>query len=278
VTRALELATSQIQQRGVLDRRLDATPRVLADETKVSQVVLNLVLNAVQALPEGSAREHRIGIRTSTDARGWALLEVTDDGPGISGQELPRIFDPFFTTKREGMGLGLSVCQRIVTDYGGTIAVDSELGKGTTFRVALPPCEPVAATSPVQQWASQAPHLGRLRLLVIDDDPALLKVLTTSLSQEFEVVTATGCEGALAIIAADLRFDAIVCDLMMPLGDGMSFYHRLETVVPSLQRRVIFMTGGAFTPAAARFLESIAGRTLAKPFDPDALRRVLSTL
>jgi signal transduction histidine kinase len=278
VTRALELAGSHIEQRAVLDRQLDATPRVLADESKLSQVVLNLVLNAVQALPEGSARDQRVGVRTWTDPRGWAMLEVTDNGPGIPASELTRIFDPFFTTKREGMGLGLSVCQRIVTEYGGTISVDSEVGKGTAFRVALPPSLPVRADSPAQLQPSNPPHLGRLRLLVVDDEPDLLKILSSSLDQEYDVVTASGCDAALAIIAADPRFDAVLCDLMMPLGDGMSLYNRLETVAPSLQRRVIFMSGGAFTPVAARFLESISGKTLGKPFDLDSLRRVLSTL
>jgi len=277
VTRALELAGSHVQQRGILERQLEPAPSVLADETKLSQLVLNLVLNAVQALPEGSSRDHHIVVRTGTDGRGWATLEVADDGAGIPPNELTRIFDPFFTTKREGMGLGLSVCQRIVTGYGGTIGVESELGKGTVFRVALPNAKIPTPSAPLDERAPP-PHLGRLRLLVIDDEPALLKILTTSLSEEYEVVTATGRDAALAIIAADTRFDGILCDLMMPLGGGMSLYQRLGSVAPELQRRIIFMSGGAFTPGAAQFLASISGKTLGKPFELDDLRLLLSAL
>jgi CheY-like chemotaxis protein len=239
---------------------------------------LNLLLNATQAIPQGSPRTHRIRVTTRTDERGWAVVEVADNGVGIPPGELGRIFDPFFTTKREGMGLGLSVCQRIVNDRGGTIVAESAVGVGSTFRVSLPPWDGEAghdaAIAPPQ---TRAP-VPRLRILVIDDDPALLKILAATLSEQHAVVTADGCDPAIALLRADRKFDVILCDLMMPLGDGMALYHQLDKLEPSLQQRIIFMTGGAFTSEAERFLKSIPNETIGKPFDIDALDETLKTM
>lgn len=276
VVQAIELALGQIQQRAVLERDLQAAPSVAIDAGKLGQVVLNLLLNATQAIPPTSDRAPVIRITTRTDERGWAVIEVADNGPGIPTEELARIFDPFFTTKREGMGLGLSVCQRIVTDHGGTIVAESELGHGATFRVSLPP---TAEPSPIARAPSaEEARLPSLRFLVIDDDPALLRVLSATLREEHEVVVADGCDSALAILATDQRFDSILCDLMMPLGGGMSLYRQLENIAPTLQPRVIFMTGGAFTPESRRFLDSIPNPTIGKPFTLEALHSIVSAM
>ena len=276
---AVEMTRGRIQQRAVLERDLAPVPLVTVTEGQLDQVFVNLLVNATQAIPEGDARSHRIRAATRTDAKGWAVVEISDTGCGISPGELGRILDPFYTTKREGMGLGLSICHRIVTGLGGTITVDSQVGHGTTFRVSLPPrtAEAPGARGGAQPRTLESPR-ERLRLLLVDDDPVLLRVLSLSLGEEHDVVAADGCHPALTILHGDAHFDGILCDLMMPLGDGMTFYEMVGRLRPELLPRVVFMTGGAFTARARSFLESIPNKTIEKPFGPEALRRVLRTL
>src|SRR5690606_36103792 len=114
-------------------------PRIDADEARLGQVFINLLINAAQALPEGDTAMHEIRLTTSTDSQGRAVIEVSDTGTGIPAEVVERIFDPFFTTKPVGIGtgLGLSICHTIVTGMGGEIVVESQPGSGTTFRVVL---------------------------------------------------------------------------------------------------------------------------------------------
>jgi signal transduction histidine kinase/ActR/RegA family two-component response regulator len=273
---AIDLARGAVEQRAKLERDFGPVPLVVAGEAKLAQVFLNLLINATQAIPEGQAHSQHIRVSTRTDARGWAVVEVADTGCGIPAEELDRVFDPFFTTKREGMGLGLSICQRIVAGYGGSIAAESHPGRGTVFRIALPAAGADAARAAHERPEPSQARVRRMRLLVIDDEPRLLRVLTIALREEHDVVTADGCETALRILRDDASFDVILCDLMMPQGDGMIFYEKLRALNPDFNRRVVFMTGGAFTAQARAFLDSVPNRSLAKPFDPEALRSALT--
>jgi signal transduction histidine kinase/CheY-like chemotaxis protein len=272
--RSIEIARGPMQQRARLELALGDMPLVAARATQLGQVFLNLLVNASQAIGDTDPRGQEIRVETSTDARGWAVVAISDTGCGIPEAELGTIFDPFYTTKREGMGLGLAISSRIVNDFGGTITVESSVGRGTTFRVALPP-----STGGLPRPFAPKPQpeaMPRLRLLLIDDEPALLRVLALVLGEQHEVVTAGGCNAAMQVLAGDAAFDAILCDLMMPLGDGMAFYERLGQ--SALQRRVVFMTGGAYTPKARAFLDSIPNPTLEKPFTPEALGAALTEL
>jgi two-component system, NtrC family, sensor kinase len=138
---ALQMAAPTVEPRATIVRELGETPCVLATEGELSQVFLNLIVNAAQAIPEGAPRQHQIRIITATDVRGWAVVEIHDTGPGIPRAILPRVFDPFFTTKAltGGSGLGLAICHGITTSLGGEITVSSQEGSGSVFRVALPP-------------------------------------------------------------------------------------------------------------------------------------------
>ncbi len=142
----LEIAANEIRHRAELVRDFRDVPPVLADASRLGQVFLNLLVNAAQAMIEGDASRQELRVATSTDAAGRAVIEIADTGAGIAPENLERIFDPFFTTKPVGVGtgLGLSICRTIVTALGGDITVESERGRGTTFRVVLP-----AASSPV---------------------------------------------------------------------------------------------------------------------------------
>jgi signal transduction histidine kinase len=144
--RALELVLAlcgdEIKYRASLIRRIDKTPLVHAGERQLAQLFFNLVINAVQAIPDGKPAQNRIEVAAATNLSGWAVVEIRDTGNGISEDILPRIFEPFFSTKpSDGTGVGLSLCQSIVSDLGGSISVQSEVGRGSTFRVTLPPAE-----------------------------------------------------------------------------------------------------------------------------------------
>lgn len=135
---AVRLASASLRGRAVLERRYGDVPSVRADESRLAQVFLNLLVNAAHAISD--ERGGKITVRIHTDPDGHAIVEVEDDGVGISSELLPRVFEPFYTTKArgEGTGLGLFVSKRIIDDIGGEISIESQTGRGTVVRVALP--------------------------------------------------------------------------------------------------------------------------------------------
>ena len=136
----LALLRPELERRArLVDTRAPAPP-VVATERQLAQLVLNPLVNAAQALPDGDARAHRIEVRLGTDERGWAVVEIEDDGPGIPAEVMARIFDPFFSTKRgAGKGLGLPLSRELAAELGGELRVVSAVGRGTRVRVELPP-------------------------------------------------------------------------------------------------------------------------------------------
>jgi PAS domain S-box-containing protein len=274
------MAGNEIRHRARLQRDWGASvPPVLANEGKLSQVFLNLVVNAAQAIPEGDAHHNEIRLATREDGAGRVVVEVSDTGVGIPREILGRIFDPFFTTKPVGVGtgLGLSVCHGIVTGLGGEITVESEPGRGTTFRVALPAAVGGGGRA-VERARDAAPCPRRGRVLVVDDEPIVGRVLQRLL-REHEVEVATGGREALERLGqAPSAFDAILCDVMMPDLTGRELYEAVGRASPGLERRFVFVSGGAFTPGASEFLASIPNPTLEKPFDEARVRRVVREL
>jgi C4-dicarboxylate-specific signal transduction histidine kinase len=269
---AIRLALNEIRHRARLEQRIGDLPLVAAGAHELGHVFLNLLLNAAQAIPEGRAQENVITIEAGRAADGSASIRIRDTGVGIPPQVLERIFEPFYTTKPlgVGMGLGLAIAHRIVTAAGGHIEVETQVGQGTTFHVTLPAAgeparEEATSPSPVPSGA------GRLRVLVVDDDALVVRSVARTLADRYEIVTASSAVEALAHVERGERFDALLCDLMMPQMTGMELHARLEERAPALARRMLFITGGAFTDAAARFLAE--GRAcVEKPFEPEALR------
>jgi nitrogen-specific signal transduction histidine kinase/CheY-like chemotaxis protein len=279
VKSALELAVNmvfnEIRHRARLVKDYGAIPLVHADEARLGQVFINLLINAAQAIPEGDAGTNEIRIVTSTDAAGRAVVEVRDTGPGIPATVLGRIFDPFFTTKPVGVGtgLGLSICHSIVTGMGGEIAVDSKLGRGTTFRITLPP----SAGLVVPSAPSERPILAaRAAVLIVDDDPFVGTALARVL-RDHEVSVVTRARDALDLLSGGKHFDVILSDLMMPEMSGMELYEELTRRFPRAAERVVFLTGGAFTPDAKAFLDRVPNDQIEKPFDPKSLRALIET-
>jgi PAS domain S-box-containing protein len=277
----LELATvmvaNEIRHRATLVEDFGAVPLVEVDAGRLGQVFINLLINAAQALPDGHIATNEIRITTSTDAAGQAVVEIADTGPGIPSSVLERVFDPFFTTKAVGVGtgLGLSISRNIVNSIGGEISVKSEEGRGTTFRVVLPPAPVQQITSRTDSVNPAAP--GGAAILVVDDEAALGKAFRRVL-RGHDVTILTRANDALDLLATGKTFDVIFSDLMMPEMSGMEFFDACEHRFPETAERMVFVTGGAFTPEAKAFLARVPNERIEKPFDAEAVRALVHSL
>ena len=273
---ALSLASNEIRARARLEVQIPPTPPVLASEHRLGQVLLNLLINAAQSIPEGDPSRHVVRAATGVLPDGRVRVSIADDGSGIPPEIRSRIFDPFFTTKPVGVGtgLGLSICHGIVVSLGGQITVESEVGRGSTFDVLLPAAQ--AEVRPEQPAPAVSPR--RARLLVIDDEPLVCRALQRILSPPHDVRVQETGRGALAALQADAGYDLILCDLMMPDLTGMDLHGQVAARAPALADRFVFLTGGAFTAGARDFLERVKNERVEKPFEPAALRNLVSRL
>jgi PAS domain S-box-containing protein len=277
VQSASRIAAHEIRHRARVSTSFEPVRPVWANEARLEQVVLNLLLNAAQAMSETRTENNEIRVSVRSDGDSRAILEVADNGQGIAPDVLPHIFDPFFTTKANGVGtgLGLSICHGIVAALGGQVTVHSEPGQGTTFRVLLPTSDAAdAPTPPRGSDAPPPPGARRARVLVVDDEMPIANTLRELLSLEHDVVAVTSGREALDIVHREGDFDVILCDLMMPEMSGIDLYERLRHARPGLERRVVFMTGGAFTTRAAAFLASVDNRRIEKPFSLKVVERI----
>ncbi len=275
VESAVQMAWHEIRHRARLTKSLGDVPPVDANEGRLGQVFLNLLVNAAQAIPEGNADKNEIRVSTRTDTHGSAVIEVSDTGSGIAPEDMPCIFDPFFTTKGEnGTGLGLAISHGTVRGLGGDIQVSSVPGKGSTFRVVLPPAKPWRGS--IAPASAQVGGAHRSRLLIVDDERLVGEAIARSLAEESDVEVVTDAKQALLRIGAGERYDVILCDLLMPVMTGMDLYAEVVRAAPKLAGRIVFMTGGAFTMRARAFLESVGNQCLEKPLDMSKLRSFLA--
>ncbi len=263
----IRMAQNEMRHRARLTREYGEVPLVIANEASLGQVFLNLLINAAHAIPEGSFDTNEIRVTTSTDREGRAVIEVRDTGVGIAPDVMSRIFDPFFTTKPIGLGtgLGLSICHRLVTGLGGEITVESVVGTGSRFRVTVPGAP--RARQHTRAGAAPVPAVRSASILVVDDEPIIGEAVRRMLSPHHSVTMLTSGDEALRLIVAGERFDVILCDVMMPEMSGMRLHEELARLSPELARRMIFITGGAFTPWARTFLERVPNPIVEKPFD-----------
>ena len=274
---AIRLVSSLVRHRAevVTDYARDV-PAVIANESRLGQIVINLIVNASHAMPERATSESRITVRTRTLPSGEAAIMVEDNGTGIAPEVLARLFDPFFTTKElaAGTGLGLSVCQSIVASLRGRIDVDTALGRGTIFTVVLPaaPSLPVIA----ERAPRPASPVTGLRILVIDDERMVRRTLSRLLvAHGCEVIEADG--GVTGLERARTgEFDVVICDLMMPDLDGATLHDELVRARPELAARTVFISGGAVTERTRAFAERPEITLIAKPFAVDHLIAALA--
>lgn len=274
---ALTMANNELKHRSRIVKRLDHVPMVLANEARLGQAIVNLLLNAAwSAGMPGRAAE--VVISTATSSHGQAVIEVTDNGPPFAPEVLPRIFDPFYAARPgpEGIGLGLAVTHSIVSGVGGTIAVESDSTRGTTFRITLPQVPEDQVVAPA---ASPQRSATRPLIFVIDDERPILTAIERMLGSSYEVQGFELGHDALETLA-QRQPDVILCDVMMPEMSGADFYSRLKTTWPQLVDRVVLLTGGAFTREAQVFIEGCPAPVVEKPFTlrslKDAIGRIVS--
>ncbi len=273
---ACAIVADEIRDRARLLKQLGAVPRLAADPGKLSQVFINLLMNAAQAIEAGSEDQHEICC-TSAYQDGGIRVTVADTGCGMPESVRSRIFEPFFTTRSrdKGTGLGLTLCADIVRRHSGEIRVKSDPGKGSVFEVLLP-IETGLVFSKRPQPPSESPNHKRARVLVIDDEEILLKAYRRMLSTNHDVVVARGGENALELLRADTNFDVVLCDLMMPDVDGKGVYEALNALSPGLAKRTIFCSGGAYSSRLGDFVASLPNVTLDKPFTAGALAQAVA--
>jgi PAS domain S-box-containing protein len=275
----LRMAWNELRHRARVVKSYGNVPWVLANESRLGQVLLNLIANAVQAIPEGNYEANLIRVTTAKLEPGHVVISIADTGAGMSPEVKQRLFTPFFTTKPVGVGtgLGLAVSHRILTAMGGSIAFDSELGLGTTFHLKLPIAG--AEARPITQPLPLATRAARRgTVLVIDDEETLGQAIRRYLSQEHDVTHVTSARVALDMIGRGVRFDVILCDLMMPQITGMEAYGVIAAVDPGQAERIVFVTGGAFTESARAFFETTSNLRIEKPFDLKILRQLVNEL
>jgi CheY-like chemotaxis protein len=276
---ALRMAWNEIRHRAKLVKQFEKVPPVEANEARLAQVFLNLIVNAVQAIDEGASDRNVITVRLGLDPRGQVMVSVRDTGAGMAPSLQARLFTPFVTTKPAGVGtgLGLSICHRIVTALGGTISVSSELGKGSEFTVCLLPAPESTLTDKVRPRSPRAPA-RRGRVLIVDDERLVIDVVRRMLTRDHDVFSLEDARQALHRIESGERYDVILCDLMMPHMSGMDFHSALARSSPDQAERIIFFTGGAFTPRAKEFLERVPNHRMDKPIDGQELRALINGL
>ncbi len=272
---AIKLCIGELRPKARLTKNFLPMPAVVANESRLGQVFLNLLLNAAQAILPSDAAKNEITVATRTADDGTAVIEIADTGCGIASEDLARVFEAFYTTKPSGTGLGLAICRSIVESLAGNITVTSTLGLGTTIRVELPPSSEPAVQS---ERPSYVPPPRRGRVLAIDDEPFVGRALARLLMGH-DVVCAASAEEALThLFSPAQRFDAILCDVTLGDATGKDVYDALVSRSPAAIERMAFMTGGAPTPELAAFLELAARPVLEKPFDSTRVRALVLEL
>jgi len=272
---SIRMLRNELRHHAQLQLALEADlPTIAARRGKLGQVATNLLMNAAQAITEGSACSNHIRVTTrSSDTE--LIFTVEDSGIGMDAQTLDRIFEPFFTTKgpEQGTGLGLALCASIVEAHGGTIDVESTPGVGSLFRVRLPRDTGLSLSKSLRNPRAMPLVKGR-RILVIDDDLGMVRAYRRMFRSHDATVTSSGTE-ALEILRTDEDFDVILCDMMMPEVDGPQFFDMLRMRSPHLVERIVFCTGGAFSPRARAFINRIDNEVLEKPLMPSDFSRLL---
>jgi two-component system, NtrC family, sensor kinase len=272
---AYDLRTSNIE---VVKQYGESLPEIMADPHQLQQVFVNIMSNARQALLT-FRQDGRLVLATRTVGQ-YLRITFQDNGPGIEAENLRRIFDPFFTTKPvgKGTGLGLSLSYGIISEHGGRISAESQIGQGTTFIIDLPLTTEnglLNSESRVDEARETISGHG-YAVLIIDDEEWILELAKAVLRNDgYQVVTALS--GAKAIAALDrMNFDIIVTDWKMPGMSGMQFYEHLLDTNTALARRVLFMSGDVVNDVFNEFLKRHNRTCLTKPFELEEFRTAVA--
>jgi len=276
--RAYALETSNIRAAIVLDPDL---PWTMADAGQLQQVFLNIIINAEIEMKKARGKGNLI-IKTEKIAD-TIRISFTDDGPGIARENLGKVFDPFFTTKEvgEGTGLGLSLSHGIIAEHNGQIYAESEPGKGATFVIEIPVVAEEEREEEMNGPADEPVKTTVASILIVDDEPDILKFLSHLLAAEgHQVETAGNSSDALEMIKSR-RYSLILSDIKLPDMSGIELYQHIKKITPSLTKRVVFITGDVTGSDTRKFLTENKAHYVTKPFDikqlKEELNRVLGT-
>lgn len=251
-------------------------PETVADAGQLQQVFLNIILNAESAMT-ASHGKGTLSIKTEKEKDRIRIL-ISDDGEGISKENLDKIFDPFFTTREvgQGTGLGLSVCHGIITEHAGTINVESTRHQGSCFVITLPVItlsEYVAVSCPEREITG---HQSIMKVLIVDDEPMICQVLSRMLEDKgYETEKVDDAEKAIEMIKSH-DFDIILVDIRMPEINGYEFYNHIRATENQLANRIIFITGDVMNTDTIEFIENNNVPFLAKPFSQEKLYEAIN--
>jgi CheY-like chemotaxis protein len=248
---------------------------VLADHAQLEQVLLNLVVNARDAMPGGGT----LTIRTTLERERCAVLTVTDTGMGMDPDTQSKIFDPFFSTKPHGTGLGLSTVYGIVQQIQGSISVSSSPGSGSTFTVRMPRCELPPAKPSVEVLREVGVARGQARILVVEDQRSLRETIQEALIEaEYQVAAVGDPLMAIALVErGDLEVEVLVTDLVMPKLGGRELAARIRAKRPAV--RILYMSGydrQRHAEETNAIASAPAARLLTKPFAIEELTRAIA--
>lgn len=278
VEESLGIARPHLERRGVsLHTNFEPGCYTIARRDNLSQVVLNLTLNAMDACQESAKPE--VTVRVMTAGEQVALI-VEDNGPGVPAASIPHIFKPFFTTKERGAGtgLGLKICSDVVSAHGGHIEVHERTGGGASFRVLLPRAREdsglLALPIPSPARAVLTP-VRRKQVLVVDDDPVFARTIRRSLKPHDVKTCAAASEAQALLLDAAYSPDLVLCDVFLPGANGNLLHSRIAKQRPEIARRFVFVTGGALGKDEAAYLRTSGCNTLFKPVELKSLLELL---
>jgi PAS domain S-box-containing protein len=267
----------------------DACPRIPADVGQLQQLVLNLVLNAAEAIGDekGEVRV-RVRVRIVSDielaerfagyalpAKSYTELVVTDTGAGMDEATLEKIFDPFFTTKFMGRGLGLAAALGVVRSHGGGIAVESSPGRGTTFTVLLPVEDGNELPLTVSESLTESAR-GAGLVLVIDDEVGIRTMIQTALEElGYTIITAEhGAQGLELFQRSSQEISMVLLDVVMPVLDGPETARAIQEINPDVP--ILVTSGLGDQDALGRFTDIRIAGFVPKPFAPDQLGQAIA--
>jgi len=268
--RLYELETNNIQINTLLDTNL---PLTMADSNQLQQVFLNLILNAEIELKQLKS-SGKLTIKTEVDDS-CIRIYVTDNGRGIPEENLEKIFEPFFTTRKkdEGTGLGLSVCHGIITDHKGRITARNEPGVGATFIVELPIIEGGQQLEMPKPITEETVAVTSANILVVDDEPAVLKFLCRTLEEQGYNVDGVQDAKDVLLKLRNGGDDLILLDIKLPGTSGIELYKHMQKRTPALAKKVVFITGDIMGGDTRSFLSRTKAHYIVKPFSAGQLRK-----
>jgi two-component system, cell cycle sensor histidine kinase and response regulator CckA len=282
IDQALRLAGREINVVARIERDYSRDlPRILVPHGRLTQVLVNVLVNAAQAIREIERPAHRVRISTRADGE-YVAISISDSGPGIPPNTLDHIFDPFFTTKRAGYGtgLGLSISRSIMYDLGGDLIVESVHGSGATFILLLPiPDYASVRSAYMRQRGSSAvrPRPAPKRtVLIVDDDERVLSAYARALGRACDVLMASDGREAIDLLSSGSSPDAIVSELLLPEVDGRGLFEWLEQHRPELAERTIYVSAETTQQQYDSFVSKLSNRVLTKPVTAGALLSALN--